>query len=277
VHGAALALLGALPAVWPWVLTVLLANHVSLGIAGLWPRSRILGPNRQRLPAVAAGRSAIALTFDDGPDPAVTIEVLDALDAYGAKASFFCIGERAAAHPDLVSEIIRRGHSVENHSQRHPYSFACFGPGRMRREIEAAQQTIGRAAGRAPRFFRAPAGLRNPFLDRVMAQTGLYYMSWTRRGFDAVRGDPEGVLARLTRRLAPGDVLLLHDGTPAKTPDGRPVVLAVLPKLLALLKARGLVSISLPEAFGLNSPGALPSPRSAQGQTPSRSAITAND
>jgi hypothetical protein len=80
----------------------------------------------------------------------------------------------------------------------------------------------------------------------VLAKCGLRYVSWTRRGYDAVRHDPLGVAARLTRGLAAGDVLLLHDGAQVRTDAGEPVVLAVLPAVLDQLAARGLKSVSLP-------------------------------
>lgn len=254
IHALALGALVVDPGLWGWVLVALLGNHVVLGLCGLWPRSQVLGENIVRLPATPANRRRIALTFDDGPDPVVTPQVLEILDQHGATASFFCVGERARACPEMVREIVRRGHSIENHSLRHPHSFACFGPRRLRREVDAAQRLLSEIAGQAPLFFRAPAGLRNPFLDQVMAQTGLHYISWTRRGFDAVRGEPSGVLDRLIRGLAAGDVLLLHDGFPAKTPSGEPVVLAVLPALLRHLESQGLKSVSLRRAW--NDPGA---------------------
>jgi peptidoglycan/xylan/chitin deacetylase (PgdA/CDA1 family) len=227
----------------------LLGNHVVLGVIGMWPRSRLLGPNLVRLPAAAARRGEVALTFDDGPDPEVTPQVLDLLDNAGAKASFFCLGARAAAHPEIVRDMVRRGHSVENHSQRHPNLFACYGLRALRREIESAQTAIAGITNRPPAFFRAPVGLRSPLLDPVLARTGLRYVSWTRRGYDAVRGDPTGVLRRLTRGLAAGDVLLLHDGSSARTSAGRPVVLQVLPVLLEQLAARGLKAVTLPAAL----------------------------
>ena len=113
LHAAGVAALVLQPRLWPWVLGGLVANHLLLSASVLWPRGRILGPNLVRLPAAAAARNEVSLNFDDGPDPEVTPRVLDLLDRHQAKASFFCIGEKAAAHPDLVREIARRGHSVE--------------------------------------------------------------------------------------------------------------------------------------------------------------------
>jgi len=240
LHAAAAVWLAAYPPAWPWVLGVLGANHIALFCAALCPRGRLLGPNLVRLPASAARRREISLTFDDGPDPAVTPRVLELLDRYQAKASFFCIGENAAAQPELVREIARRGHSVENHSYHHRLAFAFFGISRLKREVDAAQATVASITGRPPVFFRAPAGFRSPFLDSVLAPRGLRYVSWTRRGFDAASADPRGILSRLTRGLAAGDVLLMHDSAPA--------VLAVLPELLEKISEQGLKAVSLASA-----------------------------
>lgn len=248
LHAAGAIALAVHPAWWPWVLGGLAGNHLVLIAAALWPRGRLLGPNLNRLPAGALGRREVALTFDDGPDPEVTPRVLELLDRYQAKASFFCIGEKAAAFPETVREIARRGHSVENHSHRHSSAFAFYGMFRLRREVEAAQAIIAGITGRTPAFFRAPAGFRSPLLDPVLAKRGLRYVSWTRRGYDAVGRNPVAVLQRLTRGLSAGDVLLLHDGARARTEAGDPLVLAVLPALLDQFAASGLKSVSLPTA-----------------------------
>ena len=248
LHAAALPALLAAPGAWPLVAGVLLADHLTLGLLALVPGGGALGPSVARLPAAAAARGEVALTFDDGPDPAVTPRVLDLLDRAGARASFFCVGRRAARHPELVAEIAGRGHGVENHSHSHAAGFALRGPWAIRRDLLEAQAVLTAAAGRAPRFVRAPFGIRGPMLDPALAGTGLQHVAWTRRGRDTVRGDPALVLGRLTRGLAGGDILLLHDAGAAPGPDGAPVVLAVLPALLARLADAGLRAVSLSEA-----------------------------
>lgn len=253
VHvGAAGAL--AVPGMWPWALGAVAADHALVCACGLWPRSSWLGPNLTRLPAAARARREVAVTIDDGPDPEVTPRVLDQLEAHGARATFFCIGERVARHPQLAVEIIRRGHSIENHSDRHRNGFSVLGPRALAGEIGRAQQRIAAVSGAAPKFFRAPAGLRNVWLEPVLARMGLTLASWTRRGFDTVRAEPHDVLARLCRNLDAGDILMLHDGHAARTAQGMPVVLDVLPHLLKALTSAKLKTVTLAAAVAVTEP-----------------------
>jgi peptidoglycan-N-acetylglucosamine deacetylase len=257
VGAAAFALVR--PHWWPWALGAVLADHGLLTAAGLVPRSGLLGPNWTHLPAASRAARAVAITIDDGPDPKVTPRVLDLLEAHGARATFFCIGERIEQHPQLAREIVARQHEIGNHSYRHPVRFSLLGPHGLSLEIGRTQQAIHAATGQTALFFRAPAGLRNPFLEPVLARANLRLVSWTRRGFDTVTADPERVLARLTRRLAGGDILLLHDGHAAHTPQGTAVILAVLPRLLAGLRAAQLNPVTLRDTLT----AAAPAPEAA--------------
>lgn len=249
LHLAALAAIFVNLAHWPWAIAAMASNHLLLTAIGLWPRSRMLGPNWARLPAAAAARGEVALTIDDGPDPVVTPQVLDLLDAHRVHATFFCIGRNVDLYPDLARDIVRRGHAVENHGQHHGWHFAFQGTGGLTRELAAAQQTIAGVTGAVPHFFRAPAGLRSPLLDPVLCRVGLRLASWTRRGFDTVRRDPDAVRRRLLRNLRAGDILLLHDGNAARTAAGAPVILEVLPHVLAAIRAAGLKPVTLRAAF----------------------------
>lgn len=250
LHGGVLGALAMQPRLWPWGLAALAGNHLLLTAIGLWPRSRGLGPNWSRLPAAAAA-GHVALTFDDGPDPEVTPQVLDLLDRFAARATFFCIGAKAQRHPELCREIVRRGHAIENHSQHHRHHFSTFGPRRMAREIETGQDSLAAITGQRPLFFRPTAGLRNPFLEPILARHGLHLASWTRRGFDTRNRDADDVARRLLRKLAAGDILLLHDGSAARTAAGQPVILAALPRVLEALAAANLHAITLRDALDL--------------------------
>jgi peptidoglycan-N-acetylglucosamine deacetylase len=249
VHLGAAAAVLARPRAWPWALGAVVANHVALAAAGLWPRSQLLGPNWTRLPAQVGITAGVALTIDDGPEPDVTPQVLAQLEEYRACATFFCVGERVLRFADLAQEIVRRGHVIENHSQRHRHNFSLLGPRGMSTEISRAQESIFRVTGSWPKFFRAPAGLRNPFLDPVLARLNLRLASWTRRGFDTVSRNPDAVFQRLANPLQAGDILLLHDGHAARSRSGKPVILEVLPRLLEALKIAGLTPVTLRSAL----------------------------
>ncbi|MDQ2962394.1 MAG: polysaccharide deacetylase family protein [Pseudomonadota bacterium] len=249
LHAAAPATVLMLPDAWPFAVGAIAGNHVLLGFAGLSPRSSLLGPNLTRLPASSAARGELALTIDDGPDPLVTPQVLDILDRHGAKASFFCVGDEALRYPELCQEIVRRGHAVENHSQSHSPYFALFGPRRIAVDVDHGQQTLRALAGETPRFFRPTAGLRNVFLDPVLARRGLQLATWTRRGFDTRERRADVVFRRLARNLAGGDILTLHDGNAARTAAGVPVIIEVLPRLLDAIREAGLHPVTLRSAI----------------------------
>lgn len=222
---------------WRVGLPLLLLSHAALIWATLWPRSRWLGPVLTRLPTT---RPLVWLTIDDGPSHD-TAAILDLLDKHGAKATFFLVGERAQQRPALVGEIVRRGHGIGNHSQTHPQAwFWSLPPARMNAEIDRAQATLSRLSGQPPRWFRAVVGMSNPFVATPLKRHGLARVAWSARGFDTVAADPAVVLAGIERDLAPGAIVLLHEGAR----HGRNV--ETLGLLLKRLNALGYATV-LPE------------------------------
>ena len=226
---------------WGWRigLPLMMATHLLFWWGVLWPQSRFYGPVLTRLP-IADKR--VWLTIDDGPSDD-TLAILDALDAYGAKATFFVVGKRAAARPELVREIARRGHTLGNHSATHPSAWFWMLPRqRMAREIADAQATLQAITGHAPRWFRAVVGMANPFVSAPLRKHGLARVAWNARGFDAVEADGERVVARIERDLAPGAIVLLHEGAR----HGRNV--ETIARLLQRLRTLGYGTV-LPEAL----------------------------
>ena len=154
------------------------------------------------------------LTIDDGPDARDTPRILDLLDLHRARATFFLIGDRAARFPELVREILRRGHEIGHHTQTHPLGgFWCATPSSVRRELDQGLATLA-AAGAQPRWFRAPAGIKNLFLPRALTERGLRCVGWNVRSLDSISRDPAWVLARVMRQVQPGSIVLMHEGPP---------------------------------------------------------------
>lgn len=179
--------------------------------ATLWPRCEWWGP---QVKGLQVGGRAVWLTIDDGPDPVDTPELLDLLDAAGAKATFFVIGEKVERYPELVREILRRGNEVGNHTMTHPAGwFWAMPKGRVREEIERCQEVVKEATGGYEcRWFRAPAGLRNHSVHPVLEVMGMRLAGWTVRGYDGVSSNVEEVVGRLKKGLRDGAGVLLHEG-----------------------------------------------------------------
>jgi peptidoglycan/xylan/chitin deacetylase (PgdA/CDA1 family) len=195
-----------------WALAQLFPAHMAILWAVLVPGNRWLGPVVRKLPG-SGSRREVWLTIDDGPCPRETPEILDLLDRAGAKATFFMVGKRAAAHPGLVAEVVRRGHAVGNHTWSHPAgTFWCASRRRLRSEIAEGQRVLAQLAGSPPRFFRAPVGMKPPGLHPELGRQGLRLVGWSARGFDGVSRDVPGVVGRLVRGLEPGAVLVVHEG-----------------------------------------------------------------
>jgi peptidoglycan/xylan/chitin deacetylase (PgdA/CDA1 family) len=224
---------------WAVGLAALVAVHLLFVWGTLRPRSRLFGPVLARLPT---SERVAWLTIDDGPSDD-TVAMLDLLDAHGARATFFLVAGRAVLRPDLVREIVRRGHGIGNHSASHPSGwFWALGPRRMAAEIGGAQRTLQEITGVAPRWFRAVVGMANPFVAASLQRLGLARVAWSARGYDAVDADPARVVARIEKDLAPGAIVLLHEGAR----HGRSV--ETLEALLERMAALGYRSV-LPEAL----------------------------
>lgn len=197
----------------------------------LMPRCTLFGRMIKRLPP---GSRQVLLTIDDGPHPEHTPVFLDLLDRHGVKAVFFLIGERAAAHPELVREIVRRGHEIGNHTQTHPAaSFWSLRPAAMWKEIADCQETLTAICPEhPPRFFRPPAGHHNLFTFAIMRCQGLRMMMWSVRGYDGVLTDVGAIARRIQAGVKPGAIALIHEATPVAVP--------VAESVTALLAGSGL-------------------------------------
>ena len=173
-----------------------------------------LTPLRRRLAPGLAGLGAaphVALTYDDGPDPASTPFFLDLLARHGRTATFFVLGRYAAAHPELVVRIAREGHELAVHGWDH----GCVGtkrPGRLRREVRDTAELLTGLTGQPVRWYRPPYGVLTTEALVAARAAGLRTVLWTAWGRDWEAGaTPARIVATVERRLAPGGTLLLHD------------------------------------------------------------------
>ena len=222
----------ALILLWPHApvaaVGILALSHALILYPTFRPNVQWLGPVVTRF---VTEHRQVWLTVDDGPT-ADTPAVLDLFDQHGVKATFFVKGTLAEQHPALTQEILRRGHTLANHSQTHPAgSFWCSLPGRLSTEIDLCNDALTAATGTRPRWFRAPVGMKNPAVHPLLARRGMRLIGWTARGFDAVVGDPDQVLARILPKLQPGAIIVLH--------QGRDHSLRVLERVILALKERG--------------------------------------
>lgn len=170
------------------------------------PSSQIWGRTIWRAPDAGS----LALTFDDGPNPAVTPELLDLLESHKVRATFFLIGRFAGEAADLAREIAQRGHSVGNHTQTHP-SLVFLSPAGIREQLRRCTEAIESATGLAPRWVRPPYGFRSPLLGGIVRARGGEVVMWSRMAHDWAPQPAERVIRRL-RPARGGDIILLHDG-----------------------------------------------------------------
>jgi peptidoglycan/xylan/chitin deacetylase (PgdA/CDA1 family) len=243
---ALLAAIFFLATVWfrPWIaLGVLFVSHILILYPTLVANCQWWGPVVTHF---ETSRPEVWLTIDDGPHPLHTPRLLEILQRFDAKATFFVIGTRARNFPDQIDAIRAAGHEIANHTATHPSAtFWCLPPRRIAQEI-------GGCPGDT-RYFRAPAGMKNPFVHPALRRRGLQLIGWTVRGLDTLRRDAEAVTARVCKRITPGAIVLLHEGHHLETDaDFHPRCLELT---LARLKSMGYQCV-LPRPEQLQ-PGAV--------------------
>jgi peptidoglycan-N-acetylglucosamine deacetylase len=190
---------------------------------------------------------AVALTFDDGPHPEHTLEIARVLAERGVRAAFFVVGEQAREHPEIIARLHADGHLVCNHSHTHAMTFHFSLWDTLRREVRACNRAVADVIGVEPALFRAPQGIKNPALGDVLRELEMTPIGWTARGLDSMTDQAEKVVERVLRDVAPGGVVLLHDGDCGGGLQGRSHTVEALPRILDGLEARGLRVVRLDE------------------------------
>jgi peptidoglycan/xylan/chitin deacetylase (PgdA/CDA1 family) len=185
-------------------------SHVLLLIPTLLANCQWFGPV---IRSFETTEPEVWLTIDDGPSPAHTPAILDLLERFAARATFFVIGKNAEQYPHLITAILTRGHEIANHTYTHPSgTFWMAGPRRIAREIDLCAELLRAAPDRPARFFRAPVGLKNLFVHPELQLRGLALVGWSVRGLDTIRRDPANVASRIMSEAKPGAIIVLHEG-----------------------------------------------------------------
>jgi len=203
--------------------------------------ARVAGATR-RLPG--SGQE-IALTFDDGPDPESTPRVLDVLAAHDAVATFFCVGQRARRHPELVQRIVAEGHTVGSHSETHRVE--DLGAQAVVADYQAGRRSLEDVLGRPVPLFRPPHGWLDGSSAWALRRLGFRTRLWTVDPHDYEPGTEAMDLRQGLNGCSAGDVVLLHDVL-EEAPDGAPsrdVLVEALPDAIAGIRARGLDLVTL--------------------------------
>lgn len=174
---------------------------------------------------------AVAITFDDGPTEN-TLEILKTLRQFDAKATFFCVGHKIDAHPTIFQKIISEGHQVGNHTYSHSPLTGFMSTRQVEQEIQKCDLVAKTCANLNLKLFRPPSGVTNPNLKKALARTGHSCIGWSKRSFDTILRSEEKILKRITQKLTPGDVVLLHDTQPHSV--------AILEQLLLFLQKKDI-------------------------------------
>jgi peptidoglycan/xylan/chitin deacetylase (PgdA/CDA1 family) len=207
------------------------------------PNNRVFG----RVLRTRADGPQLALTFDDGPDPRFTPAISSLLAGRGHAATFFVLGAHVRAHPDVLVHLAADGHEIASHGDTHGL-LAFSSPKALRRQLEAAGQAVENVLGKPPApLFRAPHGVRSPWLVAAARRCGYTVCGWDGRVFDTASPGVERIVARVRRLLRPGAVVLLHDGDGSGRAASRSQTLAALCPILDEIDRRGLRSVRLSE------------------------------
>jgi peptidoglycan/xylan/chitin deacetylase (PgdA/CDA1 family) len=190
----------------------------------------------------------VALTFDDGPNPA-SLEIMSILDQFGVRATFFSVGKAVEQRPDITAALISHGHVVGNHSFHHD-AFRYLDP--RYPELARTQQVIYRETGVCPALFRPPHGTHTPFMSRVVRGRGMHLVTWDVSARDWTETDAARLARNILAKARAGSIILLHDGIDGDIPADRSVVIAALPAILAGLRSRGLEPVTLDQLLGLD-------------------------
>lgn len=185
----------------------------------------------------------ISITFDDGPDAKITPRVLELLDQYKVKATFFCIGNHIESNKDLIKLIDQKGHLIGNHTYSHERWFDLHPSHKMKSDIEKTNGLIFESINKKTKLFRPPYGVTNPSLKKAIKDFNFHTIGWSIRSFDTIKSTEE-TLNRIKKRLSPGDIILFH--------DNREHIVDILTLFLEYVKNENYSIVPLDELLNIN-------------------------
>jgi len=188
-------------------------------------------------------KGMVAFTFDDGPHPTYTPQILQVLEEEKVQATFFCIGRQAEQHPELIRAIAAKGHSIGNHTYQHTHRLGMMPAAKVQEEIRHGKRVIHAILGKTPRMFRPPFGVLNPKIAKAVAAERDVIIGWDLRSRDGVARSEKQILDRVVPRLKHASLLLFHD-TNEHTPGA-------LRKVIQLCRKNGTEIVSLQQLTGV--------------------------
>ena len=225
-----------------------------IAYSAVYPRSQFFGQTR----FCTNSRRKLAITFDDGPNPAITPKLLDLLAKYNARATFFAVGKYVLECPEILRETAARKHLIANHTHTHPNLFWQSATG-IRAELQQCQDAIGSAIDSQTKWFRPPYGYRNPWVTRTASELGMETVMWTLIPGDWKPRPLDGLIQKMRpieshARQNPlgstgsGDVLCLHDGSHRALNADRTHTVKALEYWLPRWRDAGLEFVTIEEA-----------------------------
>jgi peptidoglycan/xylan/chitin deacetylase (PgdA/CDA1 family) len=213
----------------------------ALAWGALERNSPLFGRVQHRLDA---GADAVALTFDDGPNPEATPAILDTLGAESIAATFFVLGRHADRWPDIVARAVRDGHVIGNHGYYHR-KLLWRSPRYVHEDISLGTHAIARAGAPTPALFRAPHGQRNPWVTPIARRQGQRTVGWTLGVWDTALPGADVIAERVVRGTRRGSIVLLHDGDGYDPAGDRMQTARALPRIIRQLRERGFSFVAL--------------------------------
>ena len=215
--------------------------------ASFFPQSNFFLPVTSR---GNTGQNLVALTFDDGPAEPTTRQIMDLLDKYSVRATFFVSGANALSHPEIIREIIARGHTIGNHSFNHNPFVMLRSYNYLYQEIFRAQEVL-RKMGIHTLVFRPPVGIINPKLAPILDKMGMFCVTFNCRAFDAGNRRVKNLGSRILKKVKADDIILLHDVPPRRKEDSV-ILLSEIETILSGLTVKSLKIVPLSTLINRN-------------------------